>query len=253
MELNLTTFLIVCPLVFLAGFVDSIAGGGGLISLPAYLAGGLPMHFAIAANKLSSTMGAIIASYRYYRSRFVDIVLCIPSIAAALAGSAIGASFTFLVDEKYLPRLLLIMLPIAAFYVFKTKRFDDNPPPLPRGRADALSAVISFFIGAYDGFFGPGTGTFLILAYTGLVRLDPRTASGNAKMINLSSNAASLAVFLLHGCVLVPLGLCAGLFSIAGSYLGAGLAVKKGAKVIRVCVLAVLALLFAKVAWDVLR
>ncbi|GHU52848.1 hypothetical protein FACS189496_3580 [Bacilli bacterium] len=83
MELSLTAFLIVCPLTFLAGFIDSIAGGGGLISLPAYLLAGLPMHFALGTNKLSSTMGAITASIRYYRNRFVDLFLCIPSIAAA--------------------------------------------------------------------------------------------------------------------------------------------------------------------------
>ncbi|GHU15109.1 UPF0721 transmembrane protein [Spirochaetia bacterium] len=252
MELSLTAFLIVCPLTFLAGFIDSIAGGGGLISLPAYLLAGLPMHFALGTNKLSSTMGAVTASIRYYRNRFVDLFLCIPSIAAALIGSALGSSLTLIVNESYLQKLLLIVLPVTAFFVFKNKHFNDEAAALPRNRALIFSIVISFVIGAYDGFFGPGTGTFLILLYTGLVKLDPRTASGNAKFVNTASNLGALAVFLINGRAMLPLGLCAGAFSIVGSFLGSGLAIKKGAKLIRYFILGVLALLFVKVGWDIL-
>ncbi|GHT57391.1 UPF0721 transmembrane protein [Spirochaetia bacterium] len=251
MELSLTAFLIVCPLTFLAGFVDSIAGGGGLISLPAYLLAGLPMHFALGTNKLSSTMGAITASIRYYRNRFVDLFLCIPSIAAALIGSSLGSSLTLIVNESYLQKLLLIVLPVTAFFVFKNKHFSDEAAALPRQRALVFSIIISFVIGGYDGFFGPGTGTFLILLYTGLVKLDPRTASGNAKFVNTASNLGALVVFLLNGRTLLPLGLCAGAFSIVGSFLGSGLAIKKGAKLIRYFILGVLALLFVKVGWDI--
>jgi uncharacterized membrane protein YfcA len=237
-------------MVFLAGFVDSIAGGGGLISLPAYLLAGLPMHYALGTNKLSSCVGTITASIRYYRNRFVDIFLCVPSIAASLGGSALGSSLTLLVEEKYLRILLLAVLPVTAFYVLKNKKFVEEPAPLPRRRAVLLSIIISLIIGAYDGFFGPGTGTFLILLYTGLVKLDPRTASGNAKFVNMASNLGALAVFLARGRVILPLGACAGLFSILGSYLGSGLAIKKGAKIIRGFVLAVLALLFLRMIWE---
>jgi uncharacterized membrane protein YfcA len=251
MELNFLTFAIVCPLVFLAGFIDSIAGGGGLISLPAYLLAGVPMHFALGTNKLSSSMGSVTASIRYYRNRFVDLFLCIPSIAAALAGSAIGSTLSLIVNETYLQKLLLIVLPVTAFFVFKNKHFNDGLTPLPRCRALAFSIIISFVIGGYDGFFGPGTGTFLILLYTGIVKLNPRTASGNAKLVNMASNLGAVTVFLVNGRALLPLGLCAGIFSIAGSYLGSGLAIKKGAALIRGFILVVLALLFAKVGWDI--
>jgi uncharacterized membrane protein YfcA len=105
-------------------------------------------------------------------------------------------------------------------------------------------------IGGYDGFFGPGTGTFLILLYTGVAKIDPRTASGNAKLVNLASNLASAVLFLAHRRVILPLGLAAGVFSIAGSYLGSGLVIRRGAKVIRYCILAVLGLLFVKIVWD---
>jgi uncharacterized membrane protein YfcA len=250
MELSIAAFFIVCPMSFLAGFVDSIAGGGGLISLPAYLLAGVPMHFALGTNKLSSSMGSVTASIRYYRSRFVDLFLCLPSIAASLSGSALGSSLTLLVDEKWLRRLLLALLPLTAFYAFRNKHFDLKPACLPRRRALILSILISFFIGAYDGFFGPGTGTFLILLYTALVRLDPRSASGNAKFVNMASNLGALAIFLLNRRVIAPLGLWAGLFSILGSYLGSGLAIRSGAKVIRYFILAVLALLFVRVLWE---
>jgi uncharacterized membrane protein YfcA len=251
MESSLSTFLLVCPLVFLAGLVDSIAGGGGLISLQAYLLAGVPMHFSLGTNKLSSSMGALVASYRYYKNRFVDMALCLPAAAAALAGSALGSSLTLLVKERYLQGLLLIVVPITAFYVFRTRRFSDDMPPLSRPRTLVISILISFFIGAYDGFFGPGTGTFLILLYTGLAKIGPRTASGNAKIVNLSSNLAALAVFIANGRVLFPLGLCAAAFSILGSYIGSGLAIKKGAKLIRFFILAVLGLLFIRLVWDI--
>lgn len=247
---GLSVFFIVCPLVFLAGFVDSVAGGGGLISLPAYLIAGVPVHFALGTNKCSSTLGAVTASLRYYRNGYVDLVLCLPSIAAALAGSALGTTLTLMADERYLRWLLIIALPVTAFYVFKKKKFEVPSAPLSRRRTLIIAAAVSFVIGGYDGFFGPGAGTFLILLYTGAARIDPRTASGNAKLVNLASNLAAAVLFLVHRRVILPLGLAAGVFSIAGSYLGSGLVIRRGAKVIRYVILAVLGLLFAKTAWD---
>ncbi|MDR2258188.1 MAG: TSUP family transporter [Treponema sp.] len=253
MDLNITAFFFVCPLVFLAGFVDSIAGGGGLVSLPAYLIAGVPIHFALGTNKCSSTVGAITASFRYYRNGYVDLLFCLPSIAAALAGSALGSFLTLKADERYLQWLLIIALPVTAFYVFKKKNFEAPAVPLSRGRGILVSALVSFVIGGYDGFFGPGTGTFLILLYTGAAKIDPRTASGNAKLVNLASNLAALVLFLIHRRVILPLGLAAGVFSVAGAYLGSGLVIRRGARVIRYVILAVLGLLFIKIVWDLFR
>ncbi|MCL2180526.1 MAG: TSUP family transporter [Treponema sp.] len=250
MELTLNAFLIVCPLVFLAGFIDSIAGGGGLISLPAYLMAGLPPQTALGTNKLSSVFGASIASFRYYKNKFVDIFICLPSIAAALAGSAIGSSFALLVNEKIIRWVLLVIIPVTAVYLFLKKDSDKNPQPLSRVKTIILSAVISFFIGGYDGFSGPGTGTFLILLYNGIAKIDLRIASGNAKLINFSSNLSALTLFLLNGRVLIPLGICAALFNMLGAYIGSGLVIHKGSKIVRVTILVVLALIFIKLVWD---
>jgi uncharacterized membrane protein YfcA len=251
MELNAAAFFTVCPLVFLAGFVDSIAGGGGLISLPAYLAAGIPVHYALGTNKCSSSIGAAASSLRYYRNGYVDLFLCLPSIAAALIGSALGAALTLRVSEDFLRMLLLLILPLSAFYIFQKKDRANREEPLPRRRALILAAAVSFVIGGYDGFFGPGTGTFLILLYTGLVKLDLRTAAGNAKVVNLASNIASAVLFIINGRTLLPLGLAAGAFSIAGAYLGSGLVIRRGARLIRYFILGILCLLFAKTGWDV--
>ncbi|MDR3171025.1 MAG: TSUP family transporter [Treponema sp.] len=249
-ELSSSMFLIVCPLVFLAGLVDAVAGGGGLIALPAYLLAGVPMHFALGTNKLSSIAGTLVASYRYYKNRFVDLVLCIPSIGAALAGSTLGTSLTLVMDEGNLQGLLLFVLPITAFYVFKKKNFEVTGKHISRRKALVYSILISLCIGWYDGFFGPGAGTFYILLYSGLAKMELRTASGNAKLVNLASNLAALVVFFYNGRVLLPLGICAGVFSIAGSYIGSGLAIHRGARMIRYFILVVLTLLFIKIAYD---
>lgn len=248
MEFELATFLIVCPLVFLAGFVDAIAGGGGLIALPAYILAGVPIHNAIATNKLSSVLGTLVSTFRFWKNNYVDILFILPSVAAAIVGSAIGANLALMVQERYLQYLLVIVLPVTAYYVFKNKSYDKpSINAVPRKTAAIFAAIISFVVGGYDGFYGPGTGTFLILLYMAVCRIDVRRAAGNAKLVNLASNFAAFVTFLISGKILVVLGLTAALFSIAGNYLGAGLAMKRGYRIVRPIVLAVLTLLFVKI------
>lgn len=250
-EISLTTYLIVCPLIFIGSFMDAIAGGGGLVTLPAYIIAGVPMHNALATNKLSSVIGAVVSAFRFWRNRLVDLSFIFPSIIAALVGSAAGARLALMVDEKYLQYLLMIVLPIAAYAVLRPKAFDDSQSgSLPRRKAMFLAAIISFIVGSYDGFYGPGTGTFLILLYMAVVKMDILHASGSAKMINLSSNLAAFSMFLLSGKIYVMLGLTAAIFSIAGQWLGSGLAIKKGGLIVRPVVLVVLALLFIKIIVD---
>ncbi|MDR1976133.1 MAG: TSUP family transporter [Campylobacteraceae bacterium] len=252
MELELWSFLVVCPLIFLAGFVDAIAGGGGLISLPAYIFAGLPVHFAIGTNKLSSTIGTLVAALRYHKNGFTNMSLCIPSIFAALVGSAIGAMLANGTDERVLQKILLVLLPLIALYMFKNKSLEADFGSISYKKTVIYSCLVSFGVGMYDGFFGPGTGTFLIILYITLARIDPRIAAGNAKMVNLSSNISALVIFIYNGHVSFALGLCAGAFSVLGSYMGAGLAIKKGSNVIRVAIIFVLVLLFLKLGYDLI-
>jgi uncharacterized membrane protein YfcA len=253
MDLDVSVFLIVCPLVFLGGLVDSIAGGGGLVTLPAYLMAGVSPQFAIATNKLSAVGGATVSSIRFYKNKFVDIGLCLPSIAAALVGSAIGSYIALLVDERILRWTLLVILPLTAFYVFRKKDLNGALPSLSRRKTILCSVIISFFIGGYDGFSGPGTGTFLIILYNGVARVDARIASGNAKLVNFASNLSALIFYLFNGRVLIPLGLCAGAFNILGAYIGSGLVIRKGTKIIRYTILVVLTLMFVKMVADTVR
>lgn len=254
MDPGISTYLIVCPLVFLAGFVDAIAGGGGLISLPAYIAGGVPMHVALGTNKLSSTLCAVTATSRYWKNRLIDFTFILPSIVAALGGSMVGARLALMADEKYLRHLLLIVLPVVAYYVLRPKSFRDRPPEdASRRKACLIAVAISLVVGCYDGFYGPGTGTFLMLFYLAWTGMSVRSATGNSRIVNLASNFSALCLFLREGSVNLPLGLAASLFSVLGGYLGSGLAIRRGAGVVRPVVVAVLALLFVKMLADSLR
>lgn len=248
MELQWTSFLIVCPLVFLAGFVDAVAGGGGLVSLPAYLIAGIPPHIAIATNKLSSGTGTIISTVRYCKNKCVDWGLALPGIVAALIGAQVGAHFSMAMDEEILRTILLVVLPLVAIYVLFRKNLDPkDPESISRKKQLILVSLLTLITGFYDGFYGPGTGTFLLLIYTGLCRIPVLKAAGNVKLANLTSNLSSLAVFLINGLVCLPLGAAAAVFSIAGHYIGSGMVMKNGGRFVRVVILLVIVLLFIKV------
>ena len=252
MELTLLHFLIVCPLVGIAGFVDSIAGGGGLISLPTYLISGLPVHTCIATNKLSSSMGTTVATAKYALSGYIDWHLGVFCAAASLAGASLGANIALLISESQFRILMLIILPLTALYVLRKKDLfsGENRKDLSFWCSVVLSSVIAFALGLYDGFYGPGTGTFLILLLTRFAHMELHRANGITKVINLSSNIASLFVYLINGQVLMLLGLCAGLFSILGNYLGSRCFAQKGAAIARPIILLVLCVFFVRTVLE---
>ena len=245
-------YLIVCPLVGLAGFVDAIAGGGGLISLPAYLIAGLPTQAALATNKMSACMGATIAAGKYAKSGFIPWKTAIPCVLFAMLGSNLGAQIVLLIDDYYFKRLMLVILPLTALYIYRNKVMAQERPALPFWQTAIIGSAVSFAIGVYDGFYGPGTGVFLILLLTSLAHYGLKEANGLCKAINWTTNVSSLAVFLMNGRVLLPLGLTAGLFSIAGSYLGARTFEKKGAQSVKPLMLVVVAIFFVKVLLEIL-
>ena len=251
MELTIGTFLIVCPLVFLAGFVDAIGGGGGLISLPGYLLAGVPVHFALATNKLSSASGTLISTVRICRTIKIRWKLAIPAVICALTGSFIGTNLSLLTNEEILRHILMIVLPVVAFFVLrKNSLVSEKAERLSETREMAVTWIGAFLIGIYDGFYGPGTGTFLILIFMGLAHMTSMEAAAYTKIVNLSSNISSLLTFLFGGQVILTLGLAAAVFSIAGHYVGAGMVLKNGSKIIRPIILVVLALLFIKIVFN---
>ena len=252
MSAEILQFLIVCPLVFLAGFIDAIAGGGGLISLPAYMITGLPVHNAIATNKMSSSMGTFVATVKYARDGYICWGRAAVCVICALVGSTSGARLALMVSDRYFRIFLLVVLPLTAAYILFGKPFVGEKKPYGAVRTTLISMLTAVCIGVYDGFYGPGTGTFLLLLLTGAAHMKLTEANGTTKVINLTTNVSALAIFLLNGKVLLSLGITAGLFSIAGNYLGARRFSKGGASSVRSVMLIVLAIFFAKVLTELI-
>lgn len=254
MNETIRMLLIICPLVFLAGFVDSIAGGGGLISLPAYLFAGLPVKFAYGTNKFAMSLGTFFSTARFVRSGNVVWKSAGFAAISALAGSYLGAGVALALDDKYLKYCLLVLLPVIAVFMLTRRTFGekDTWQQLSTKRMAALSAIVGFIIGAYDGFFGPGTGSFLILAFTWLLGFSLTIASGNAKVVNLASNIAAVAAFVADGKVAFRIGIPAALCAILGNWLGSGLAIRNGARIIKPVFVGVVILLFIKISQELL-
>ena len=253
MELTLTTYLIVCPLVFLAGLIDSVAGGGGLISLPAYMAAGLTPLQAAGTNKLSACLGTAASTTRFIREKKVDWKAGIFAALGAFPGSWLGALLQQQIPEDAIRILMICAIPLVAAIVLR-KRDMAGRCLVEECFCRPMAFLIGLAIGFYDGLIGPGTGTFLILMFTMLLGMEAVQASGTAKIVNLTSNVAALCSYLTNQQenVLFALALPAALCGMAGNWLGASLTVKKGAGFIRYMLLAVLCLLLAKMVWDVL-
>lgn len=245
--------LIICPLAFVAGFVDAIAGGGGLISLPAFILAGIPVHQALGTNKLASAMGTTISTIRYALSGYMVKVFVVAGVACGLAGSCLGSNLALLTSAQTLKVVMLVALPFIAYFVLRTKNLGaESQEELPTARAIAITAAAAFTVGIYDGFYGPGTGTFLLLLLTTVAHQDIRTAAGTTKAINLSTNLAALAVFLANGSVLVALGLIAGVFNIAGNWVGSRSFIRRGSSIVRPVMLVVLVLFAARLVSDLM-
>lgn len=246
--------LLLCVGVFLASFMDAIAGGGGIISVPSYLIAfsGLPAYYALGTNKLSAAIGTVFSTGRFIKNGYVNWRLFAPSIFLALLGSMVGTWLQLHTPDQILKYLLLAVLPVVAFVTLRTREWPDEPGDLPFGRQAAIVWAGALVIGAYDGYYGPGTGTFLMLIFIRLAKLDTRHAAGGVKVINLSSNLGSLFTALLAGKVFIGVGLTAAVASIAGHYIGAGLAIKNGSRIVRPAVILVLLLLTCKVGGELL-
>ena len=245
-------WLIVCPLVFLGGVIDAVAGGGGLITLPAYLLAGLPAHMASGTNKCGNAFGTFLSTGRFLKRGDVHLPSAVAGAAGALIGAWAGVRLNLIMPEQVLYYIMLAVVPVMAVFLLFKRDFggENRSGDLSRMQLLVMALGIGLVIGGYDGFFGPGAGTFLMLAFTGLCKFDLLTASGNTKVANSASNLASLITFGLAGKVMWTVGIPAALCGIAGNYLGSSLALKGGAKVIRPMFFVVLALLVARLIYG---
>ena len=251
----LSSLWFLCPAILIGNFIDAVAGGGGLITLPAYMLTGMPIHFAYGCNKFSSSVGVTIATSQYLRSKVLDLKIALIAAAAALAGSAIGAKAALSVSEQVLKTVVTVVLPfVAVFLIFnRHKETEINKSLEPTVKTAVIALIIGLAIGFYDGIIGPGTGTFAIMAYHYIMKYDLRTASGNSKLLNLASNYAALITYIIAGTIYFEIAIPAAVCGILGSYLGSKMAIKKGAAFIRPIMIMVILLLLGKMALDLIQ
>jgi len=252
-EFDWSILAIAIPFVFAAGFVDSIAGGGGVISVTGFLLSGLPVHNIFGVNKIQSSIGTSVSTYNYVKSGHVDWKFIPFSLTFAIIGAFAGATLVTQLDEAFLRRVLLVIIPLIALIMMFNKKITSlvKPHSLTTKQIYVISAIIGLTIGFYDAFVGPGTGTFLIIAFSmcGVKMLD---AGGNAKIINLTSNIISAIIFFLHGHIIWWLAIPCIITNIIANQLGSRLAIKNGEKIIRPTLLVVMALLIIKFIFDII-
>ena len=250
-----TALAVLGACVFLAGIVDALAGGGGLITLPAYLAAGLNPALILGTNKLSSSLGTIVATTRYHRALKFSVKEFLPVLAATALSAWLGARLAVLVDPKWLRPLMLAILPLVSWLVWSRKDFGhvDSSRRLPLAARQRREILVSAPVGAYDGFFGPGAGTFYALGLVRVCGFDLLGATARAKALNLLSNLGALIAFVIAGRVNWRVGLPMAGMGIAGNWVGSHLGVRDGAKTIRPVIVLVCAGLFAKLLFDALR
>lgn len=244
----------------LAGWVDAVSGGGGLIQLPALLVG-LPdaaPATVLGTNKLSSIIGTSAAALTYRRAAVTDLGTALPMAGAAFAGSALGAVVATHLPGSFFRPLALVLLVVVGAWTLLRPALGESQDLRWHGGDDhsrhRLAAVaMGAVIGLYDGVFGPGTGTFLVFGLVALLGYSFLNASAIAKIVNVSTNLAALLVFGLGGHVLWVLGLTMGAANLVGGVVGARTAVRRGSAFVRVVFLAVVAVLLTKLAYDQLH
>lgn len=236
----------------LGGFVDSIAGGGGIITVPALLAVGLPPHLALGTNKLQASFGSLTATLNYRRGnmlRFRELTL---GILFTALGAVTGTMTVQVISADYLKHIIPALLVIIFVYMLCNPKLGESHKP-HRMTPWLFYLVFGCLIGFYDGFFGPGTGSFWTIAFAVWLGFDLKKATAHTKALNFTSNIVALATFLIGGHVLVFVGIMMGVGQIFGAYLGSHLVLNRGTRFVRVFFLCVVAITIAKLLWSTYR
>jgi len=251
-ETYLGKLCFLCPAIFIAMFIDSIAGGGGVITIPAYLITGLPITAAYGTNKVVACVGTTFSAGNYIRKKCVNWTVALPALVGALIGSYCGAQLTLHLSQEVLQIVLVVILPLVAVLMILNRGFGEDSQKEMHSQKTTI--ILGFFIGlvigCYDGFFGPGTGMFLSLAFVMLERLNLIYATGTTKVVNWASNFAAVVAYLMAGVVDFKIAIPCMFCSIAGSLLGSQCAIKKGAKFIKSIMIVAAMLLLVKIVVD---
>jgi uncharacterized membrane protein YfcA len=247
---DLPIFAALTVVAVLTGFIDSIAGGGGLIMMPALLFAGVPPIQALATNKLQSMFGTSIATWNYARKGLVDLAAHRWPVVATFAGASVGVIAVQMIDAERLRLVIPLLLLAVALYVLFSPRMTDEDAHHRVGEGGYVP--IAAGIGAYDGFFGPGTGSFFTASLVGLRGLGLTRATELTKLLNLTSNVASVLFFAIGGKMLWALGLCMALGAMLGNYIGSHTAMRFGARIIRPLLVVLSLGLTARLLWGVI-
>lgn len=250
-NVDIGTFIFLGIACFIAAFIDAVAGGGGLITVPAYLASGLPAHIALGTNKVSSSIGTIASSWKFATSGKVNWMMIRKLIPFSFLGALMGVKTVVLINSKYLYPIAIVLLLLVLIYTLINKKMGEENQFKGLDKKNTRNGkVMALIMGFYDGFFGPGTGSFIIFALIRIFKLDFTNASGNAKFLNLTSNIASMLLFIYLGKVNFFYSVPIGIIMIFGATLGAKTAVTKGTAFIKPMFLIVTTIVLIKMILE---
>ncbi|MEN6566721.1 MAG: sulfite exporter TauE/SafE family protein [Veillonellales bacterium] len=241
-----TTTILLLITSFAAGFIDSISGGGGLLLLPALLISGLPPQTAIGTNKFTATLGLSSSLLNFIVNKKIDWQVVRQGILPSLAGSLLGAKLLLLFSNETVGKIILVLLPLAIGATLWPHKQAEHAESVQASRVKV--PAVCLVIGFYDGFFGPGSGSILLLALYLFVGLDLVKASATTKAFSFLTCLTSVVVFFSNGIVLLSLGLLLAAANIAGNFLGSKLVMQKGTKIVKACLAVSLAILFASLS-----
>lgn len=250
MEVTWITAAVIAGAFFLAGIIDAVSGGGGLLTLPTFMLLGFPVHLIAGTNQCSCCVGSLISLGRFAKKGRIYWKTAAIAAPVSFFGSILGAELNLLVPERYLQIVMIVLLPIAAVVLLLKRDFglEDRSAELSGIQQVAVALLIGLIWGTYMGFYGAGGGTFILLSFALLNKLDLVTASGNTKVCTSVASLTAAVTYALSGAVVWQVVLPAALLNILGNYIGAGLALHKGAKVIRPMFFVVLLMLLVRLA-----
>lgn len=249
MEFDIYWYIIFFVTGTFAGFVDSIAGGGGIITVPVLLASGLPPHLALGTNKLQSSFGSFTASMNYMHKGLVNLKDVLIGVLFTFIGAVLGTTSILFLNASFLEKFIPLMLIGIFLYTLFSPKMGENDRHEVMSE-NAFYLIFGIGIGFYDGFFGPGTGSFWTIAFVALLGLNLKSATARTKIMNFTSNIVSLAVFIIGGKVLWLIGILMGVGQVFGAYLGSTLVVKKEIKFVRVFFLVVVGITILKLVYS---
>lgn len=252
LNITSTKFVMLASLCFLSSVIDAMVGGGGLISLPAYYAAGLDPHVALGTNKISASLSTSVSALKFWNAKKVNTEIIWKLAIFSLIGAFLGVKTAVSIDAMYFKPISFFLLIFVFIYTIINKKLGETSNYTgPNKKNMFLGKIMAFTIGFYDGFIGPGTGSFLIFFLMKIYKFDFNSANGNAKILNVSSNIISIFLFTYYGKVNFFLGIPIALLMMIGGFLGASLAIKKGTKITKPLFLVVTSILILKMGKEI--